>query len=131
MQRAAASAVGLPSRSTSAPAMLGLVTPPDVRRSFTNPPIHCDGTVKRGGWNRSWRAPCPTGGPTGPPVPRKTGSWIRRAAATIQDFLRIGPCGFGSVPTMPIKLENVGIAVHDLEATIAFFTDLGLTVLGR
>jgi glyoxylase I family protein len=32
---------------------------------------------------------------------------------------------------MPIKLENVGIAVRDLEATIAFFTDLGLTVLGR
>ncbi|MGO4238336.1 VOC family protein [Pseudarthrobacter sp. YAF2] len=32
---------------------------------------------------------------------------------------------------MPIKLENVGIAVSDLEATIAFFTDLGLTVLGR
>src|SRR3954453_8392848 len=32
---------------------------------------------------------------------------------------------------MPIKLDNVGIAVRDLEATIAFFTDLGLTVLGR
>jgi catechol 2,3-dioxygenase-like lactoylglutathione lyase family enzyme len=32
---------------------------------------------------------------------------------------------------MPITLENVGIAVRDLEATIAFFTDLGLTVLGR
>ena len=32
---------------------------------------------------------------------------------------------------MPIKLENVAIAVRDLEATIAFFTDLGLTVLGR
>jgi glyoxylase I family protein len=32
---------------------------------------------------------------------------------------------------MSIKLENVGIAVRDLEATIAFFTDLGLTVLGR
>jgi len=32
---------------------------------------------------------------------------------------------------MPIKLENVGIAVDDLEAAIAFFTDLGLTVLGR
>src|ERR1700709_2316983 len=32
---------------------------------------------------------------------------------------------------MPIKLENVGIAVRDLEATIAFFTDLGLTVVGR
>lgn len=32
---------------------------------------------------------------------------------------------------MAIKLENVGIAVEDLDATIAFFTDLGLTVLGR
>lgn len=32
---------------------------------------------------------------------------------------------------MPIKMENVGIAVRDIEATIAFFTDLGLTVLGR
>jgi glyoxylase I family protein len=32
---------------------------------------------------------------------------------------------------MPIRLENVGIAVRDLEAAIAFFTDLGLTVLGR
>jgi glyoxylase I family protein len=32
---------------------------------------------------------------------------------------------------MPIKLANVGIAVRDLETTIAFFTDLGLTVLGR
>jgi glyoxylase I family protein len=32
---------------------------------------------------------------------------------------------------MPIKLENVGIAVRDLDEAIAFFTDLGLTVLGR
>ncbi|WP_420124560.1 VOC family protein [Nakamurella sp.] len=32
---------------------------------------------------------------------------------------------------MPIKLENVAIAVRDLDATIAFFTDLGLTVVGR
>ena len=32
---------------------------------------------------------------------------------------------------MPIHLENVGIAVRDLDATIAFFTDLGLTVAGR
>ena len=32
---------------------------------------------------------------------------------------------------MPIKLENVGIAVADLAATIAFFVDLGLTVIGR
>jgi glyoxylase I family protein len=32
---------------------------------------------------------------------------------------------------MPIRLENVGIAVRDLEAAIAFFSDLGLTLLGR
>lgn len=32
---------------------------------------------------------------------------------------------------MTISLENVGIAVRDLEATIAFFTDLGLSVIGR
>ncbi|MDG3010713.1 VOC family protein [Rhodococcus sp. D2-41] len=32
---------------------------------------------------------------------------------------------------MPIKLENVGIAVRDLDAAIAFFTDLGLSVVGR
>ena len=32
---------------------------------------------------------------------------------------------------MPIQLDNVAIAVRDLEATIAFFTDLGLTVVGR
>ena len=30
-----------------------------------------------------------------------------------------------------IRLENVGIAVRDIDAAIAFFTDLGLTVLGR
>jgi len=32
---------------------------------------------------------------------------------------------------MTIKLENVGIAVRNLEQTIAFFTDLGLVVVGR
>ena len=32
---------------------------------------------------------------------------------------------------MAIKLDNVAIAVRDLDATIAFFTDLGLSVLGR
>jgi glyoxylase I family protein len=32
---------------------------------------------------------------------------------------------------MAIKLDNVGIAVRDLEAAISFFTDLGLTLLGR
>ncbi len=37
----------------------------------------------------------------------------------------------GSIPRMTIRLENVGIAVRDIEETISFFTDLGLTVLGR
>ncbi len=32
---------------------------------------------------------------------------------------------------MSIRLENVGIAVRDLEEAIAFFTDLGLAVVGR
>jgi glyoxylase I family protein len=32
---------------------------------------------------------------------------------------------------MPITLETVGIAVRALEATISFFTDLGLTLIGR
>jgi glyoxylase I family protein len=36
-----------------------------------------------------------------------------------------------SMPLMAIKLENVGIAVRDIDAAIDFFTDLGLTVLGR
>jgi glyoxylase I family protein len=35
------------------------------------------------------------------------------------------------VGPVPTKLENVAIAVRDLEATVAFFTDLGLRVLGR
>ncbi|MEF3121760.1 VOC family protein [Kocuria flava] len=32
---------------------------------------------------------------------------------------------------MSIKFENVGIAVRDLDAAIAFFTDLGLTLVRR
>jgi glyoxylase I family protein len=32
---------------------------------------------------------------------------------------------------MPITLENVGIAVRDMDEAVSFFTDLGLTVLGR
>lgn len=32
---------------------------------------------------------------------------------------------------MTIKLENVAIAVRDLDAAVAFFTDLGLAVVGR
>ena len=40
-------------------------------------------------------------------------------------------CLVSRVHRMPIRLENVGIAVRDLDAAIAFFTDLGLNVLGR
>lgn len=32
---------------------------------------------------------------------------------------------------MDIRLENIGIAVRDLDAAIAFFTDLGLTLVGQ
>jgi glyoxylase I family protein len=32
---------------------------------------------------------------------------------------------------MAIRLDNVAIAVRDLEGAIAFFTDLGLAVIGR
>jgi glyoxylase I family protein len=32
---------------------------------------------------------------------------------------------------MSIRLDNVGVAVEDLEAAVAFFTDLGLTLVGR
>ncbi|WP_285113351.1 VOC family protein [Leifsonia sp. fls2-241-R2A-40a] len=32
---------------------------------------------------------------------------------------------------MGIRFENVGIAVRDLDEAISFFTDLGLTVVGR
>lgn len=32
---------------------------------------------------------------------------------------------------MAIRFENVGIAVSDIDAAVAFFTDLGLSVVGR
>ena len=32
---------------------------------------------------------------------------------------------------MPIRMDNVGIAVRDIEEAISFFTDLGLAVVGR
>lgn len=32
---------------------------------------------------------------------------------------------------MAIRIDNVGIAVRDLDETIAFFSDLGLEVVGR
>jgi len=35
------------------------------------------------------------------------------------------------VRRMTIKLENIGIAVRNIDAAIAFFTDLGLSVVSR
>lgn len=32
---------------------------------------------------------------------------------------------------MTIRLDNVGIAVRDIEEAISFFTDLGLSIVGR
>ncbi len=32
---------------------------------------------------------------------------------------------------MAIRIDNVAIAVRDLDETVSFFTDLGLTVIGR
>lgn len=37
----------------------------------------------------------------------------------------------GTMRRMATRLENVGIAVRDLDETIAFFTDLGLQLVGR
>jgi glyoxylase I family protein len=54
-----------------------------------------------------------------------------RPPAIVWLLLAITSQRLDSVQRMPIKLENVGIAVRDLDAAIAFFTDLGLTVLGR
>src|SRR6185437_12766790 len=74
---------------------------------------------------------------TGEVLPQPT---ARRAGSVASDAYSIeirgpgwpfGSSRLDSMPGMGIKLENVGIAVRDLEATIAFFTDLGLTVIGR
>lgn len=35
------------------------------------------------------------------------------------------------MPRVAIRMENVGIAVADIEAAISFFTDLGLNLVGR
>jgi glyoxylase I family protein len=73
----------------------------------------------------------------GHPAAAAAGDEDRRGRALTPDFSggadqAVDACLLvGNVPCVPIKLENVGIAVRDLEATIAFFTDLGLTVLGR
>lgn len=72
-------------------------------------------------------------------TPRPPGPSRRRTVAALREPGSHGSAGerrplpraLGNVTHMPIRLENVGIAVRDLDATIAFFTDLGLTVLGR
>jgi glyoxylase I family protein len=58
--------------------------------------------------------------------------WSRHARRYAERYSTTeGSLALATMPRMNIKLENVGIAVRDIEATIAFFTDLGLTVLGR
>src|SRR5918998_361777 len=86
--------------------------PPGIRCTFGN--VHPAVVVR---WARGHEAQSFRGRP---PAPRSTGS------------PSIGPahCGL-NVRAMPIRPDNVGIAVRDLEAAIGFFTDLGLTVLGR
>jgi catechol 2,3-dioxygenase-like lactoylglutathione lyase family enzyme len=58
-------------------------------------------------------------------IHRKRYSSLRGGKSGL-DFMRLT-----SIRSMPIAFENVGIAVRDLDATIDFFTDLGLTLLGR
>lgn len=60
-----------------------------------------------------------------------TGRWPRCVFDRVPAHHRNTSAWLSSMQHMAIKLENVGIAVRDLEATIAFFTDLGLTVIGR
>lgn len=55
----------------------------------------------------------------------------RSASTAAEPSVPCPPIRPGTVRRMAIRLDNVGIAVRDLEATIAFFTDLGLTVIGR
>ncbi len=69
------------------------------------------------------------------PVTRRSGAGF--ADSTAGDMGHFQPDGSvdayqrGSVRSVPIRLENVGIAVRDLKAAVAFFTDLGLTIVGR
>src|SRR5215207_5474997 len=62
MHRAVESAIGLPSRSTSASRMLAFVTPPDVSSSFKMPPgLECDlpGGVQTREHRKTHRLPQP------------------------------------------------------------------------
>ena len=68
------------------------------------------------------------GAKTTPPLRgRRVGSGL----ADVVERNKPNPVSRHTMQHMPITLENVGIAVRDLDAAIAFFTDLGLTVLGR
>ena len=67
----------------------------------------------------------------GPPPLRRPRPRLDRSPGLLAPRHRGRSRWLDNVRPMPIKLENVGIAVRDLEETISFFTDLGLTVLGR
>ena len=60
------------------------------------------------------------------PSPTQTTRWPSPSATARQ---RLDVPG-ATLRPMAVKLDNVGIAVRDLDAAIAFFTDLGLKVLG-
>jgi glyoxylase I family protein len=60
------------------------------------------------------------------PSPTQTMRWPSTSATARQRARR--PWRYPAA--MPVKLDNVGIAVRDLDAATAFFSDLGLSVLG-
>jgi len=62
---------------------------------------------------------------------RRPAALLRHISGRASTGCAAGSTRIGSLHRMPIKLENVGIAVRDLEAAVGFFTDLGLSVLGR
>lgn len=54
------------------------------------------------------------------------------AQGGVMDVRPAGGSSFSVLPfVMAIRFENVGIAVRDLDAAVAFFTDLGLELVGQ
>lgn len=62
-----------------------------------------------------------------PPRQRVPGGWVGRCPTNPYRPRRPA----ASMRRMAITLENVGIAVRDIDTAIAFFVDLGLAVVGR
>src|SRR5215212_7571344 len=111
MQRASHSAIGLPSRSSIASLMLGFLMPADVRRSFTLPPGV--GTADENVLRPADADAVETAGPL----------------ETHRVGVIVGIRKNGHVAVQ--RMDNVGIVVEDLPATIAFFRELGLELEGQ